>query len=203
VKLVRPKPICRAVFCEVDEVSLDEFEEVEDGIYAQPYEFAHASPSLIGDYLFCPRFLWIENKLKLKLTTKRGAIAAAVGRVIHERYERHLSMFENVITEYKIELGEVVGVADAVFKNASGVYVIEIKSNAPREAHRLQAQAYAEMLKTRGAYLVYRDRVEYVERSKEVLKIMGRIKNVLRSDTPPPPGRSCSSCPFFKICREL
>jgi len=202
VKLIRPRPICSVVSCDVEGISLDGFEKIDDGIYGQPYEFAHVSPSLIGDYLFCPRFLWLQARLKMKMTTERGAIASVRGKVLHDRYERYLQQYENVITEYRIEVGDIVAVADAVYKLDS-VYVIELKSSAvPREAHRLQAQAYMELLKAKHGYLVYRDRVEHIERDKKVLDILDNIRKVLSSETPPPPGRNCATCPFAKVCKD-
>jgi len=215
MELLAPKPLCAVINCE-DLESLDlaaalaelkrghEVIKLLPGIYAQRHDFRRLSPSLIGDFEYCPRLLWVERRLGLKLFGE-GALAAMVkGRLLHERYERAVSQYDNVITEYKIEIDGLVGVVDVLIKRGRALIPVEVKTGAGRRAHRLQLQIYIAMLKADFGYLVYRDRVEVVEGSSNALKVLEEVREVLRSEAPPPPPlqEKCGRCRFKPICHS-
>ncbi|ABP50341.1 CRISPR-associated exonuclease, Cas4 family [Pyrobaculum arsenaticum DSM 13514] len=169
-------------------------------VYAYRYDFKRLSPSVINDYEYCPRLLWVQHRLGLKLFTKDSAVAIVKGKLLHERYERAVAVYDNVIVEYKVEIDNLVGVVDVVIKRG-GVYLpVEIKTGvASREAHKKQLQIYIHLLKAKYGYLVYRDKVEKVERDDSALQVLSEIKKVLTADKPP--SVECRKCPFKPICR--
>jgi len=213
MELLAPKPLCSVVSCDDVEgldlsAALAELKKEQEvikllpGIYAQRYDFRRLSPSLINDFEYCPRLLWVERRLGLKLMNERALVAAVKGRLLHERYERLLSQYENVITEYKIEVDGLVGVVDILIKRGKRFIPVEVKTGASKRAHRLQLQIYMAMLKATTGYLVYKDYVEAVEREDEALKVLENVREVLSSETPPSPEK-CNRCPFKPICRAL
>lgn len=208
-----PPPLCRAVKCDdleyltFDEAlreleRTDEVEVLRPNIFAVRYDFKRITPSMINDYEYCPRLLWLQAKLGKKLLTRRSLVALVKGRLLHERYERALSIKEDVITEYKIEVDDMVGVVDLVFKRGRSLIPVEIKSGMiSRESHVKQLQIYIELLRSSFGYLVYRNKVERVEYRENAVSILEDIRSVLESQTPPPiKGDSCKSCPFRFIC---
>lgn len=107
----------------------------------------------------------------------------------------------------------LVGRVDAL----NGEAVIEIKtSGGVRKSllgsHRLQLQAYLNMLPVRKGYLIYVDRssgrvkVFQVVRDKSALRtVVGRARQLyeaLRANIPPPPSRGpwCEVCPWKWVC---
>lgn len=213
MELLRPRPICRLINCDdlenLDaEGALEELRKEQEifslfpDIYAYKYNFKHISPSVINDYEYCPRLLWVQYRLGLKLFTKRSAISLIRGRLLHERYERAISAFDNILVEYKIEIGDLVGVVDVVIRKNNQYIPAEIKTGlASREAHKKQLQIYIYLLKARYGYLIYRDRVERVEKDDKAIDILNRIKEVLNMDKPPE--AKCNRCPFYTICKNL
>ncbi|MCI4446308.1 MAG: CRISPR-associated protein Cas4 [Pyrobaculum sp.] len=213
MELLLPKPICSLVNCDdlenLDaESALSEMRKEQEvfillpDVYAYRYDFRRLSPSVINDFEYCPRLLWVQYKLGLKLFTKNSAVSLVRGRLLHERYERAISDFDNVVTEYKIEVGELVGVVDVVIKRGREYIPVEVKTGmATKEAHRKQLQIYIYLLKARYGYLVYRNRVERVERDDSAVELLANIKKILSMDKPPE--ARCSSCPFMAICKNL
>jgi CRISPR-associated exonuclease Cas4 len=213
MELLLPKPICSLVNCDdLEKLDVDTalgelgkerpiFKLLPE-VYAYRYDFRHISPSVINDFEFCPRLLWLQYKLGLKLFTRDSAVAIVRGKLLHERYERAVAAFDNVITEFKLEIGELVGVVDVVIKKGREYIPVEVKSGlASREAHRKQLQIYIYMLKSRHGYLVYRNRVERVERDDRALEVLREIKSVLEMDKPPKV--ECRRCPFKPLCRNI
>ncbi|MCY0890327.1 MULTISPECIES: CRISPR-associated protein Cas4 [Pyrobaculum] len=210
MELLRPRPLCSVARCddlELDvETALRELKKERDvfrllpDVYAYRYDFKRLSPSVINDYEYCPRLLWVQHRLGLKLFTKDSAVAIVKGKLLHERYERAVAVYDNVIVEYKVEIDNLVGVVDVVIKRG-GVYLpVEIKTGvASREAHKKQLQIYIHLLKAKYGYLVYRDKVEKVERDDSALQVLSEIKKVLTADKPP--SVECRKCPFKPICR--
>jgi CRISPR-associated exonuclease Cas4 len=213
MELLLPKPICSLVNCDdlenLDaESALAEMRKEQEvfkllpDVYAYRYDFRRLSPSVINDFEYCPRLLWVQYKLGLKLFTKNSAVSLVRGRLLHERYERAISDFDNVVTEYKIEVGELVGVVDVVIKRGREYIPVEVKTGmATKEAHRKQLQIYIYLLKARYGYLVYRNKVERVERDDSAVELLANIKKILSMDKPPE--ARCSSCPFMAICKNL
>jgi len=211
--LLLPKPICSLVNCDdLDDLdaesALAEMRKEQEvfillpDVYAYRYDFRRLSPSVINDFEYCPRLLWVQYKLGLKLFTKNSAVSLVRGRLLHERYERAISDFDNVVTEYKIEVGELVGVVDVVIKRGREYIPVEVKTGiATKEAHRKQLQIYIYLLKARYGYLVYRNKVERVERDDSAVELLANIKKILSMDKPPE--ARCSSCPFMAICKNL
>ncbi|MGC9119555.1 MAG: CRISPR-associated protein Cas4 [Thermoproteus sp.] len=208
-----PPPLCKVVKCDdLEQLTLDEalrelqkagqVEILSPNIYAVKYDFRKITPSMINDYEYCPRLLWIQAKLGKKLLTHRSLIALIRGRLLHERYERVLSAMEDVLTEYKIELGDMVGVIDLVFRRNEKMIPVEIKSGATtRGSHVKQLQIYIELLRSDFGYLVYRNKVERIERNPQATKILEDIRRVLKSPEPPPVDRErCRNCLFRSIC---
>lgn len=207
-----PPPLCKVVQCDLEEMTFDEalrelsrtdkVERLSPTIYATPYDFKRVSPSMINDYEYCPRLLWLQAKEGKKFLTRRSMIALVRGRLLHERYERALSGAEDVIAEYKIEVDDMVGVVDLIFKRNGKLIPIELKTGSiSREAHVKQLQIYIELLGADFGYLVYRNRVERVERNQSVLVVLDEMKRLLRSPDPPPMlGSQCRYCPFKEIC---
>jgi len=124
------------------------------------------------------------------------------GRLLHERYERLLSQYDNVIAVYKVEVGGLVGVVDLVIRRGGRLIPVEVKTGAGRRAHRLQLQVYISMLKARFGYLVYRDGVEVVEGDGSALEVLGELRRAMESEEPPPPPppEKCGRCPFRAVC---
>jgi len=215
MELLAPKPLCNVVSCDDVErvgvgVALAELKKEQEivklfpEIYAQRYDFKRLSPSLINDSEYCPRLLWIQRRLGFKLFTEKSIVAVVKGKLLHERYERAMSQYDNVITEYKIEIDGLVGVVDMLIKRGKELIPVEIKTGASKEAHKIQLQIYMSMLKTRTGYLVYRDRVEAVEESKDALALFEKMREVLNSEAPPPsPPKRCARCPLRPICRSI
>jgi len=208
-----PPPLCKVVRCDdlerltLDEAlrelqKTDEVEALRPNIYAVRYDFGRITPSMINDYEYCPRLLWVQARLGRKFLTRRSLVALIRGRLLHERYERMLSAAEDVLAEYKIELGDMVGVVDLVFRRNEKMIPVEIKSGVTtRESHVKQLQIYIELLKADFGYLVYRNKVERIERNPEAAKVLDEIRNVLKSSEPPPVDRGrCRGCPFRSIC---
>ncbi|MEZ0248268.1 MAG: CRISPR-associated protein Cas4 [Thermoproteus sp.] len=208
-----PPPLCRIVRCDdLDYLTLDEaLRELEKtdkvemlgrNIYAIQYDFRRITPSMINDYEYCPRLLWIQARLGKKLLTRRSLVSLVKGRLLHERYERAISAIEDVLTEYKVELGDMVGVIDVVFKRGEKIIPIEIKSGfLSRGSHIKQLQIYIELLGSKFGYLVYRDKVERIERNQGAMAILVEIRRVLESKDPPEVDKTrCRSCPFRSIC---
>ena len=213
MELLLPKPICSLVNCD-DLESLDaesalaemrkeqEVFKLLPDVYAYRYDFKRISPSIINDFEYCPRLLWVQHKLGLKLFTRNSAVSLVRGRLLHERYERAVSVFGNVMTEYKVEIGDLVGVVDVVIKRGRDYIPVEVKTGlATREAHRKQLQIYIYLLNTRYGYLVYRSKVERVERDDSAVELLASIKKILSTDKPPE--AKCNSCPFTAICKNL
>jgi CRISPR-associated exonuclease Cas4 len=190
-------------------VRIDEREAAEmlgafrlsDGLYAEEGDTRRITPSMLGDYLYCPALLWAQARLGLRVMTARGLVAAAAGRVLHERYERWASRHDNVLAEYRIEVEGLVGVIDLVVDTGSGLVPLELKSSpVPREAHARQLQAYAWLINAGHGYLVYRSRVERVERDGSVLGLIRAARAAIESPVPPRPARDCARCAFREAC---
>ncbi|ACB39679.1 CRISPR-associated protein Cas4 [Pyrobaculum neutrophilum] len=214
MELLLPRPICSLVNCDDLENSIDADSALEEmkkeqevfrllpDVYAYRYDFRRISPSVINDFEYCPRLLWVQYKLGLKLFTKSSAISLVRGRLLHERYERAVSAFDNVITEYKVEVGDLVGVIDVVIRKGGRSIPVEVKTGlASKEAHRKQLQIYIYLLNAGYGYLVYRNKVERVERDDRAVELLMEIKKVLSSDRPP--AARCGRCPFEVICRNV
>lgn len=122
--------------------------------------------------------------------------------LLHERYQRAVSHYDNVVVEYRVEMGDLVGVVDLAIKRGGGVIPVEIKSGtASRQAHRKQLQIYISMLRSKYGYLVYRNRVEVVHRDESAIKTLDKIREVLKSDKPP--RANCGVCVFRQICSNV
>jgi CRISPR-associated exonuclease, Cas4 family len=213
MELLLPKPICSLINCDdLDNLDVETaLAEVKRGqevfkllpdVYAYKYDFRRISPSVINDFEYCPRLLWVQYKLGLKFFTKNSAISLVRGRLLHERYERAVSVFDNVLTEYKVEIGDLVGVVDVVIKRGREYIPVEVKTGvATREAHRKQLQIYIYLLKARYGYLVYRGKVEKVERDNSVVGLLDEIKKILNMDKPPE--TKCNNCRFVAICKNF
>ncbi len=208
--LLVPPPLCSVVDCR-DDVGLDTAMSVlesEGGlirlgnIFAVAYERPSPTPSMISDYEFCPRLVWVQTRMRAKLLTRTSLVSLVRGRMLHERYERYLSSFPNVITEYKVETDIATGVVDIVIQRGDRLIPVELKTGyATRSAHRKQLQIYMELLGSDRGYLVYRHRVETVQRDPESLKVLDAIRRVMSSERPPNVDRDkCSRCPFKKVC---
>ena len=208
-----PPPLCRVVKCDdleymtFDEAlrelrRTDEVEVLRPNVFAVRYDFKRITPSMINDYEYCPRLLWLQARLGKKLLTRKSLVALVKGRLLHERYERAVSLREDVLTEYKIEIGDMVGVVDLVFRRGRSLIPVEVKSGmVSRESHVKQLQIYIELLKSNFGYLVYRNKVERVEYKENAMDILSEIKRVLESQEPPPVSdKLCRSCPFRFIC---
>lgn len=212
MELLTPKPLCSVVNCEdlekLDHVSaLNELRREQEifkllpGIYAHRYDFRRVSPSIINDFEYCPRLLWVQHKLGLKLLSEKSVVSIIRGRILHERYERLLSQYENVVAEYKVEIGDLVGVVDLVIKRGGEYIPVEIKTGFSKEAHKTQLQIYISMLKARFGYLVYRNHVEVVHRNDAALDVLKKIREILSAREAPP--AKCNSCIFKPICKNL
>jgi len=214
MELLLPKPICSLVNCD-DLENLDvesalaemrkeqEVFELLPDVYAHRYDFKRVSPSVINDFEYCPRLLWVQHKLGLKLFTKNSAVSLVRGRLLHERYERAVSVFDNVVTEYRVEIGELVGVVDVVIRRGRDHIPVEVKTGlASREAHKNQLQIYIYLLKARHGYLVYRNRVERVERDDDAVKLLEEIKRILSGDRLEI-NKECERCVFKAICKNV
>jgi len=214
MELLLPKPICGLVNCNdlenLDaESALTEMKKEQEvfkllpDVYAYRYDFKRISPSIINDFEYCPRLLWVQYKLGLKLFTKDAAVSLVRGRLLHERYERAVSVFDNVMTEYKVEIGDLVGVVDVVIKRGRDYVPVEVKTGlATRGAHRKQLQIYIYLLRARYGYLVYRNRVERVERDDGAVMILEEIRRILGGDGREI-GRECGRCMFKAICKNV
>lgn len=207
----RPPPLCRAVDCDID-VDLERAVELissespvavtDDGVYMIRHDKLSISPSVINDLEFCERLVWIQNRLKVKLATEDSLKKLVLGKLLHERYERFLSQYSNVVIEYRVEVEDLTGVVDAVIFREGKLIPIELKTGyATREAHKKQLQVYMYMLNSEVGYLVYRDKVEVVRPNPSVLGVLDKIRSILVSYEPPfinP--RKCSKCPYRRIC---
>jgi CRISPR-associated exonuclease, Cas4 family len=214
MELLLPKPICSLVNCDdlenLDvETALAEMRKEQEvfkllpAVYAYRYDFKRLSPSVINDFEYCPRLLWVQYKLGLKLFTKDSAVSLIRGRLIHERYERAVSVFDNVVTEYKVEIGDLVGVVDVVIKRGRDYIPVEVKTGlASRGAHKKQLQIYIYLLKARHGYLVYRNRVERVERDDDAVKLLDEIRRILNRNTLEI-NKECETCVFKAICKNV
>jgi CRISPR-associated exonuclease Cas4 len=214
MELLRPVPICSLVNCDdlenLDaESALAEMRKEQEvftllpDVYAYRYDFKRISPSIINDFEYCPRLLWVQYKLGLKLFTKDAAVSLVRGKLLHERYERAVSVFDNVMVEYKVEIGDLVGVVDVVIKRGRGYIPVEVKTGlATKEAHRKQLQIYIYLLKARYGYLVYRDRVERVEQDDGAVRLLEEIRRILSGDGREI-GRECDRCMFKVICKNV
>ncbi len=212
--LLLPKPICSLVNCDdlenLDvETALAEMRKEQEvfkllpAVYAYRYDFKRLSPSVINDFEYCPRLLWVQYKLGLKLFTKDSAVSLVRGRLIHERYERAVSVFDNVVTEYKVEIGDLVGVVDVVIRRGRDYIPVEVKTGlASRGAHKKQLQIYIYLLKARHGYLVYRNRVERVERDDDAVKLLDEIRRILNRNTLEI-NKECERCVFKAICKNV
>jgi CRISPR-associated exonuclease Cas4 len=213
VELIVPRPICSVIKCDdVNNIDLKsalkelerehDVHEILPGIYAYKYDFNRISPSLINDYSFCPRLLWIQQRLGLKLLTERLLVALVRGRILHQRYERAVTVYDNVIAEYRVEIGNLVGVIDVVVRRGREYVPVELKTGAAgRDAHRRQLQAYIQLLGASRGYLVYRDRVEIVREERSALALLAEIEQVVRMERPP--DVTCRGCAFISVCRQL
>lgn len=210
MELLVPRPLCRVVNCgevKVDESILTEVEKsgffkLLPDVYGQRYDFNKVTPSMINDFEFCPRLLWVQYRLGIKLMSPSSLLASVRGILLHERYQRALSQFDNVITEYKIELGDLVGVIDLAIKKGGRLIPVEVKSGvASRESHRKQLQIYVSMLKSRYGYLVYRNRVEVVHGDRAALETLDKIRKTLAEEKPP--SAVCGNCRFKTICKNV
>jgi CRISPR-associated exonuclease Cas4 len=214
MELLRPAPICSLVNCDdlenLDaESALAEMRKEQEvlkllpDVYAYRYDFKRISPSIINDFEYCPRLLWVQYKLGLKLFTKDAAVSLVRGKLLHERYERAVSVFDNVMVEYKVEIGDLVGVVDVVIKRGRDYIPVEVKTGlATKEAHRRQLQIYIYLLKARYGYLVYRNRVERVERDDGAVKLLEEIRRILSGDGREI-GGECDRCMFKVICKNI
>ncbi len=214
MELLLPKPICSLVDCDdlenLDaESALAEMKKEQEvftlfpDVYAYRYDFKRISPSIINDFEYCPRLLWVQYKLGLKLFTKDAAVSLVRGKLLHERYERAVSVFDNVMVEYKVEIGDLVGVVDVVIKRGRDYIPVEVKTGlATKGAHRRQLQIYIYLLKARHGYLVYRNRVERVERDDSAVMILEEIRRILSGDGREI-GRECERCMFKAICKNV
>jgi CRISPR-associated exonuclease Cas4 len=214
MELLRPVPICSLVNCDdlenLDaESALAEMRKEQEvftllpDVYAYRYDFKRISPSIINDFEYCPRLLWVQYKLGLKLFTKDAAVSLVRGKLLHERYERAVSVFDNVMVEYKVEIGDLVGVVDVVIKRSRDYIPVEVKTGlATKEAHRKQLQIYIYLLKARYGYLVYRDRVERVERDDGAVRLLEEIRRILSGDGREI-SRECDRCMFKAICKNV
>jgi len=214
MELLLPKPICSLVNCDdlenLDvESALTEMRKEQEvfkllsDVYAYRYDFKRISPSVINDFEYCPRLLWVQYKLGLKLFAKDSAVSLVRGRLLHERYERAVSVFDNVVTEYKVEIGDLVGVVDVVIRRGRDYIPVEVKTGlASRGAHKKQLQIYIYLMKARHGYLVYRNRVERVERDDDAVKLLDEIRRILNRNTLEI-NKGCERCVFKAICKNV
>ncbi|MFN3804405.1 MAG: CRISPR-associated protein Cas4 [Pyrobaculum sp.] len=209
MELLVPRPLCEVVNCDVEidvEAALAQlgrglFRLLPD-VYAYRYDFSRVTPSMINDLEFCPRLLWTQRRLGLKLLSHRSLVPLVRGVLLHERYQRAVSQYDNVIVEYKIELGDLVGVVDLAVRRKGRLIPVEIKSGGvSREAHKRQLQIYVAMLGSKYGYLVYGRRVEIVHEDKSALETLEKIREVFNSNKPPP--AKCGQCMFKPICQNV
>jgi CRISPR-associated exonuclease Cas4 len=90
-----------------------------------------------------------------------------------------------------------------VIKRGRDYIPVEVKTGlATKGAHRKQLQIYIYLLKARHGYLVYRNRVERVERDDSAVMILEEIRRILSGDGREI-GRECERCMFKAICKNV
>ena len=205
------RPLCSAVDCNVQfslEEALEYFRSLGDevfpflpGLYAREWREVRVWPSMIGDYLYCPRLLWTQARLGLRLMTERGVVAAARGIELHRRYLEWLRRQGVRMAPVRIDAGWVAAEIDAVLVVDGRLVPVEIKSTARRRhAHELQAAAYGLLVNAPLCYLVYPDAVVKVRAAPEVWAVLETMERAIASSEPPRPGRDCSGCDYRETC---
>ncbi|MBP1449720.1 MAG: CRISPR-associated protein Cas4 [Thermoproteus sp.] len=209
-ELEGPPPLCEVVPCDLkisDEEALREFfngrkvEKITDTIYAESYKLKRIRPSSIIDYEYCPRLFWLQAREGKKFVLARMIRKIIEGRLLHEWYERALAKMDDVIAEYRVEKGDLVGTVDLVLIRNGGLVPVEIKTGEMlEEAHIEQLQIYMEIMDVKQGYLVYRDRVLSVDANPAVMSKIEEMRQTLKSPTPPPAARDCMRCWYKDVC---
>jgi CRISPR-associated protein Cas4 len=209
------RPLCSAVDCSIQfslEEALEYFRSLGDevflflpgppaDIYAREWKEVRVWPSMIGDYLFCPRLLWAQARLGLKLMTERGVAAAARGVELHRRYAEWLRERGVRMAPVRIDAGWLAAEIDAVMELDGHLAPVEVKSTPRRRAaHELQLQAYMWLLNAPRGYLVYPREVVEVRPSPAARSALGGMERTITSGVPPRPGRDCSECAYREAC---
>lgn len=189
------KPLCEAVDCRVELPEMPPLEKIAPNVYIEPEEMARPAPSLFS--ADCPRRLWYQYRVKAKPVTEEIWRYSALGRALHERYERYLREVHGALTEVAVERDGVVGIADAVLPNGE---VVEIKSAAPKEGHRKQLEAYLELFDAPSGYLVYPHKVVRVRRRAGALAELKALWSAVAGPSPPPPAKDCHRCKWLPFC---
>jgi CRISPR-associated protein Cas4 len=205
------RPLCSAVDCSVQfslREALEYFRSLGDevfqflpGLYAREWREVRVWPSLIGDYMFCPRLLWAQARLGLRLMTATGVVAAARGIELHRRYLELLRERGARMAPVRIDAGWLAAEIDAVMELDGYLVPIEIKS-APRRrmSHELQLQAYMWLLNAPRGYLVYPREVVEVRLSPHVRSVLEGMESAIAGGVPPRPGRDCGECAYREAC---
>jgi CRISPR-associated exonuclease Cas4 len=175
------------------------------GIYAREWKEIRVWPSLVGDYLYCPRLVWVQARLGLRLMAAAAVPAAARGIELHRRYQEWLRRQGVRMAPVRIDAGWVAAEIDAVIERDGYLVPVEVKSTPKwRPAHELQLQAYMWLINAPAGYLVYPDAVAEVRRRRETKAILLRIDRIvgdaLGGASPPPPGRDCAACAYREAC---
>jgi len=208
------RPLCDAVDCNIqlslreallyfrlagDEVFL--FLPGLPDIYAREWRDIRVWPSLVADYLFCPRLVWVQARLGLRLMTAAAVTAAARGVELHRRYTEWLRRQGVRMAPVRIDAGWVAAEIDAVIEADGYLVPVEVKSaERERASHRLQAAAYGCLMNAAQAILVYPRAVKAVAATRAAWTVLKSIDRALRSARPPPPGRDCGRCAYREAC---
>jgi len=214
--VLEAEPLKKAALQRAQE-RLAALEEAAPGIYAEPRQYSGISPSAARVLFFCPRLAWLERRHQKSFATEYGVYKMELGHVIHQALQERLGGTAELRIERRLKDVTIVGVADLVFdedcrdRRLCGS-VVEIKTGRPSPADVLQLSLYAAMLSRRKAYLlrvreedgVFVGTLERVQpQPREAARWLKRYVRVVASQTPPPPGRPCSSCVFKKLCARL
>jgi CRISPR-associated exonuclease Cas4 len=208
------RPLCEAVDCGV-QLSLREallfFRQLGDeaflflpgppaSIYAREWKEIRVWPSMVGDYLFCPRLLWVQARLGLRLMTAAAVTAAARGVELHRRYAEWLRR-QGAMAPVRIDAGWLAAEIDAVIELDGYLVPVEVKSAIKKRlSHELQLQAYMWLLNAPRGYLVYPRGVEEVAPSPRAREMLYSIDRAINDARPPPPGRDCGRCAYREAC---
>jgi len=210
-----PRPLCSVVDCSV-QFSLGEALEYMRSrgddvfpflpgppadVYAREWREVRVWPSMIGDYLYCPRLLWAQARLGLRLMTAWGVAAAARGIELHGRYLEWLRRHGVRMAPVRIDAGWLAAEIDAVIELDGHLVPVEVKSTPRRRpSHELQLQAYMWLLNAPRGYLVYPDAVIEVAPGRAVRAVLEGMERAIGGAGPPPPGRGCAPCPYSGAC---
>jgi CRISPR-associated exonuclease Cas4 len=209
------RPLCDVVKCGVQftlREALEYFRSLGDevfpflpgppvNIYAREWRDVRARPSLIDDYFYCPRLVWVQARLGLKLMTDAAVTAAARGIELHRRYTEWLARQGVRMAPVRIDAGWLVAEIDAVVETDGYLVPVEVKSTQKRRfSHEQQLRAYMWLLNAPRGFLVYPGTVEEVRPDAGIGALLERIDSMLRSARPPPPRQDCRRCAYRGAC---